>query len=511
MEVKGASFQSVRFVFNSYILNRRENLLIFFGAILFSIIELIVFKYYYVHPNFIHGDSFVYIGMAMNNPKIGTYPIGYPMFLRLFSVFSKSDLVLISFQYVLLQCSLLYACFSIFCLFKPRIITKILVVCFIVLNPINLFLSNLVSTDSIFLALSLIWFTQLVWIIVASNNRLIFFNSLLLVLLFMIRYNALFYPILSIVSIIISRSYYVRRILGLLLSFVLIFLFVRYTSNDFKRLTGIYQFSPFSGWQLANNAMYSYRYVDSSELKTLPKKFSTIDKMVRNYFDSTRDTKKFPAEMLKASTVYMWDPKSPLSLYAEIAFKNDTLAGPLKKWATAAPMMKEYGVELIKTYPDKYFEHYIIPNSIKYYTPPVEFLEYYNNFVDTVPEPAKIWFNYDSYKLHNRIKDFQVQMFSYYPIVVAIMNVVLVFISMSFFLLKLGSNFQGANKVVMLILVLWLINLAFSILASPIALRFQLFPIIVEFALTIMLCDYVVVEAFYTSSKNIERETLVHV
>ncbi len=70
-------------------------------------------------------------------------------------------------------------------------------------------------------------------------------------------------------------------------------IFVLYTGNKFKVLTNTWQYSPFSGWLLANNAMFAYRHVDSAHRKPVPEKFKVLDNMIRTYFDSTRDINKY--------------------------------------------------------------------------------------------------------------------------------------------------------------------------------------------------------------------------
>jgi len=485
-------------------IDERQNRGFIIIAFLGSLISFGIFKYFYPFANYINGDSYAYITMAYNNPKIGIYPIGYPMFLRLFSVFSKSDLALVLTQYIVLQLSLLYLVLTIYLFYKPANITRILLLAYLLFNPINLYLSNYISSDSLFLAMSIIWFVQLVHILHGSSNSLIFWNAIILVVLFMIRYNALFYPFVILFTFFLTREKMIRRVLALVISLVLIILFIRYTSNDYYRLSGYRQFSPFSGWQMANNALYSYRYVDKSRYKSLPKKFEKLDRMVRNYFDSTRDVNKYPSEALIASTVYMWSPNSPLNLYADTLMKGDTTAGPLKKWATAAPILNEYGIQLIKNYPKEFFNHYIIPNSIKYYAPPIEFLGMYNGGIDTVSEMAKIWFNYKNRNIFKRVENSNITTLEFYPIIVGTMNVLLILNIISFFYLELHKKYTYIVKLLVLIFALWMMNFSFSVFASPIALRFQMFPIIIYTTLVFLLMELLVKVSFKKSDQKEE-------
>lgn len=456
------------------------------------IIQLIAFKILYPFAGFINGDSYSYLLSAYHNYNIDTYPIGYSRFLRLFSVFSKWDTALVSFQYLLLICSLFYFIFSIFYFFKPTKWTRSILFCVTLFNPVFLYLANYVSSDALFLSISLIWFTQLLWILYRPTGMLIISNAVVLFIAFIVRYNALFYPILSIIALMLTNYRVVIKIAGVGLSILLIAAFIQFTSYQYYKISGIRQFSPFTGWQIANNALYGYRSVDSLHKKDVPIKFRKLDRMVRTYFDTShRELQRNPQELIDASTVYMWDPNSPLQIYKRGLSVKDTTS-ELQKWATAAPLLSEYGYFLIRSYPNEYLKHYLLPNILKYYAPPVEFLETYSTGIDTVHFIAQAWFGYESNKLTTRFKDFKVNIFKYSPILVGVFNVVFFFGVLSFLILR-GYRYNYNLRLGLLLAVsLWILNLAFSVFASPIALRFQLFPIIVSFTFSLLLVEFMV-------------------
>ncbi|MEV4886042.1 hypothetical protein MRBLMN1_004599 [Chitinophaga ginsengisegetis] len=356
-------------------------------------------------------------------------------------------------------------------------------------------MANYVSSDAFFLSLSLIWFTQLFWIIDQPTNKLILLNAIILFIAFTVRYNALFYPLIAIVALFQGRHKTLHKIGGIAISFILIGIFITYSSNKYKKLTGHRQFTPFTGWQTANNALYAYRYVDSSKRHSVPKRYQQLDQMVRTYFDTTRDTKKNPQESLMASTVYMWDERSPLCIYMENQFKKDSTAGPFKKWATVAPLLSDYGGFLIREYPKEFIKYYLAPNAIKYYAPPVEFLSQYSTGVDSVTYIAQVWFDYKSKKLKTHFKDYQVKSLDFLPILTGTMNFVLFFSLISFITLKGYKQYVKLNHGMLLVVTLWLVNFGFSVFASPIALRFQLFPILVSFSFSVFLMEYLIKSA----------------
>ena len=475
--------------------NRRNKWYLAFAAIVI-ILQFYIFKHFYPQAGFISGDSYVYLETAYWNFDINTYPTGYSKFLRIFSTFTTSDIALVAFQYLLIQVSALYFLFTFFYYYKPGKLVQIILLAFCVFNPFFLYLSNYILSDALFIPLSIIWFTLLIRLMHRPTIRLIIIQALVLFMAFTVRYNALFYPIVGAVALLLTRQRVWVKMASIAGSVALIGLFMVFTSGKYHELSGKREFSPFTGWQIANNAMYAYRYVDSRHVKPTPPQFQQLDKMVRTYFDTTRDLQKHPEEMLEASTVYMWAPNSPLQKYMNHQFKKDSTAGPLKRWATVAPLYAEYGNWLIRQYPLQFAEHYLWPNALKYYAPPVEFLDTYNMGIDSVTQIAQSWFHYKSRKVRILAKDFKVSTLDFYPILVGTLNVVFL-ISLLFFLMLKGLHgVPNISGMLLLVAGLWLVNFGFSVFASPIALRFQVFPVLMFLSVALLLLEYIWKAAF---------------
>lgn len=477
--------------FKDYLFQNRRNKIILFIALAAIVIQFAVLKYFYPYASYIHGDSFIYLEIAYKNSDIESYLVGYGRFLRLFSVFTSSDTVLVAFQYVLLQGSALFLLFTLFYFYGLSKMVQTVLLCFIVLNPLFLYMGNLVSSDGLFLALSLMWFTLLLWILHRPSTRIIVWATLVLFFAFTVRYNALIYPIITVVVILVSKLPLGKKIASIGAGLVLCGLFILYTGNKYKALTGIWQYSPFSGWLMTNNAMYAYRYVDSAHRKPVPQRFKALDNMIRTFYDSTRDVKKFPSEALQASTIYMWSPGMPLYAYRDKQFKKDTAASELKKWASMGPFYKAYGAHIIRQYPLQYFRYFLWPNFKKYYAPPVEFLEVYNSGYGEVTPRAQQWFGYKSTKVRTRTKDPRIGILDFYPITSGIINVVMLCGLICFAMLsgfRVGMLFR---KGMMLAGSIWILNAGFTIIASSAALRFQPFPIILTSVFTFCIIDYI--------------------
>jgi protoporphyrinogen oxidase len=479
-------------VFLSNRLNRT-----FLGIAITSwVIQFTFFKILYPYAGFLNGDSYVYLKSAYFNTDVNLYPIGYSKFLRLFSVFTGSDTALVAFQYLAIEVSALWLIFTLFLLFKPGKLTKWMMFSCVVFDPVFLYISNYVSSDSLFLALSLTWFTILLYLLYRPTWRLICWQVVVLFLAFTVRYNALYYPFITGLVLIQSRQPLKRKLIGILASVAVIFGFILFTASRYQQITGIWEFTPFTGWQLANNAMYAYRYVPDKNVQPTPAKFKNLDLMIRNYFDSNRDLRKHPSEMLIASTVYMWAPHSPLQKYMKQLFPKDSAANSLKRWASVAPLYGNYGSFLIRQYPLTYLQYYLLPNAIKYYSPPGEFLDAYNMGRDTVAEIAQNWFSYKTNKVKSVFKDKKITMLGFVPIMAGVVNVLFLFGFLSVWLLK-GLQKKSVNSHILLLsIILWIMNFSFSVFASPITLRYQLFAIVIFTSFAWILLDHIYKQAF---------------
>jgi hypothetical protein len=351
-------------------------------------------------------------------------------------------------------------------------------------------------SDPLFISLSLIWFTTLIWIINRPTVGLVLVQAVVLFVAFTVRYNALFYPFISALALLLSRQRIWIKISGITVSILLVALFIAFTTSRYKDLTGTAQFSPFSGWQLANNAMYGYRYVDSFHLRTPPPKLRELDHMVRTYFDTTRDLRRNPQERVEASTVYMWDHRSPLQHFMNLKFRDSSKAKMMKKWASVAPLYASYGNWLITTYPEAFAEHYLWPNTKNYYTPPVEFLDSYNMGADSVYPIAQSWFRYPGKYVKTLAKSFKVDILNYYPILIGVLNAVFVVAFIFYLMLRRQDKASIQYKILLLVLGLWMANFSFSVFASAIALRFQVFATWIVLALTLLLLEHIGRAAF---------------
>lgn len=443
-------------------------------------------------PNFLP-DSYSYLEAAYNNQFINVWPIGYSKFLRLFSCFTKSHVTLILFQYLLLYGSILYFIFStaylLTCgkwLFRIMIVTS-------VLNPLIFFISNFISSDAIFAALSIIWLTQLFWILHKPSGSLFVSHALALLLAFTFRYNAIYYPIISIITILFSQSSVRQRAAGVTSIILLIGGFMAATAREYKTVTGSTQFSAFGGWQLASNALYAYGHVAPDAPSTVPPKFKALQKVVFAHNDSLSHIKYRPDGEL--GIYYLWEEGAPLKRFMHVKYKKDSTTNSLARWTSMAPLYSDYGLYLIYHHPGAFIRHYLLPNMKNYYVPPIEFLGIFNLGTDKVDPIAKDWFSLKSNKISRYSGGILIKETQQFPVVLAVINLLYVLSLLAFVILG-GHKKMSRPSVIILwyFLIIWLCNFGFSVLASPIVMRYQVFPFVTTLVFLLILLHFIIGE-----------------
>ncbi|MCF6402109.1 hypothetical protein L3C95_04440 [Chitinophaga filiformis] len=463
-----------------------------YAAIIISLIQFYTFKYLYPYPNFLP-DSYNYLRSALRNMNANLWPVGYPKLISLVGFFTHYDTALIFVQYFIYIAAALYFFFTFLSIIQCSKWVKIGIFVFLFLNPAFIFISNYISSDIFFTSLSLIWISQLFRIIKTPRPALIIAHVFILLFAFAVRYNALFYPIISIVVILLSNMPKGRKAFGIVPIFLTLMTFAMYTSNENKRLFGTQQFSAFGGWQLASNALTAYEYVE--ERNPAPEKFAALHTMVNNYFDTLKLKKQRRAELegeeeddenRSLTAHYLWYEKGPLQKYSRVITPTGS-----KRMATVGPLFKDYGTYLIFQHPGAFFKYYILPNTKQYFFPRPEFLSKYNMGRSVVKTEAVKWFNYDSETVVTRIGRGDTSLFDYYPVLIVCITLLFLGGSILYFMKKwyLFTTDQF-RQALLIALLFWITNLFFSVFASPIVLRYQLFNMALAFTFALPLVDF---------------------
>src|SRR5580692_6869968 len=220
----------------------------------------ILFKCCYPYADFFT-DSYTYIQAAADQDAISYRPIGYSLFLRLVHGVSRSDTFLVTIQFLLVQssCWVLFATVCRRC--APGAGVQALISVFLVLNPLVYYISNFVSSDALFIALSLFWLTSLIRSMDAPGWRGLVIQWILLLGIFYLRYVALFYPVVAAICYCWLRRDWWFRLAAMAGSVAIVAAGVLVTRAVTQAETGAPTFSAFSGWQMANNALHIYPWL----------------------------------------------------------------------------------------------------------------------------------------------------------------------------------------------------------------------------------------------------------
>lgn len=450
------------------------------------VLQFILIKYLYPYPNFMQ-DSYNYLRSAATNIDANLWPVGYAKLIRFAGFFSHSDQLLVFLQFFIYHICGLYYFYTLLAIRPCSKWLQWTLFAFLFLNPAILYLSNYVTSDVYFIGISLVWMAQLFRLTYRPTFLLLCTHLLVLLLAFTVRYHALIYPVISMTVILFCQYSKFVKAWAIGMTIFLVGAFVVYTSRQTEANMGRRQFSVFSGWQMANNAVYAYAHMPASARRhdSIPSRFSTIQARVDRWIDSVPMSER-PDRPIMA--FFIWDPGSPLQPVPGAQHISDN-ASHLHKMAQVAPLLSDYGKFLIARYPVPYIQYYIWPNAWQYIVPPAENLAVYNDGVDTVLPVAKEWFRYDSAHVYKHAGN-ELYLFHFYPYLMGIILLIFV-IGWIRYLYQEGravanEHFRYALTIVTYY---WLVNFGFSVLASPVVLRYQLFNMIIGATFGGMLWD----------------------
>lgn len=438
------------------------------------ILQFVLFKWLYPYPDFI-SDSYSYIDTASQHLNVNLWPIGYARYMSFIHSFSHSATLLLASQFAVLEVSLLLFFYTFLYFYRPAANTSHILFFLIFFNPIFVWLSNAVLSDALFNGLSILWWTQFIWMLHRPKRYQLLTLALLTGIAFTLRYTAIYYPLIGALAFALSAHPLRWKILGAILPLSLMIPFVIFTRQETKKLTGTAEFSVFGGWQIANNALYMYDHIDV-DTNHLPPGSLTLDRMVRRYFKAVppqaRELDPFPG------TFFIKVPDAPLKAYSYRFYKSYNAVGQFQAWGAVSPMYNAYGKWLILHHPLAFARYYCWLNTKNYFIPHLEKFGIYNFGSDSVWDQAAIWFDYPSPHIRSiSAETLPAIVFYGYPAVFMLLN--LYFIAVFCWLLmrrqwnRLPPFFM---RCCCLLGIYLLVNFAFSILATPVVLRYQVMP-----------------------------------
>lgn len=453
----------------------------------------IAYKYCYPLPDF-SSDAQAYIYAAMMDYKAYYRPFGYSHFLQIVHGLSSSPYLVVAVQYALLALAGSFSFFSIDYLYtfrnkKVKFLSWLLVT----VNPCLLALANLMLSDAVFIAFSAMWFTLFLWIIKEKKWWCLVLQLLFLYISFQIRYNALYYPIITaVVFLFTPRMKLPYRLTGMAASFFLVFSAYTTIKKQNYRATGTEVFAGFSGWQMANNALLIYKKADVKSSDFDKPELQQFDKVVKYLIDSIdADAKIQIAKGMVPSTAFLWDKNSPLKRYAfYVAHTNKTSYH--SSWYALSEMYGEYGSEIIKQHPKLYFQNYLLPNFYQYFIPPAELMSTYDEGKTALTDNSRTWLNLKDPKLHANVTGVQDVLMYPYPVLHSLL-LLFGFIVPALYLWKRRKQERKFRASFVFPVILWYImlcaDMGFNILASPVTLRYVVLLFIIGYGLPFYYLD----------------------
>ncbi|MFT4061477.1 MAG: hypothetical protein QM642_03860 [Edaphocola sp.] len=306
---------------------------------------------------------------AKNEAKVFYRPYGYSAFLRWVHGFSQSDTALVTVQFLLTSFDSLFLYFTVDYLlgFGSKGIRILVLLLF---SPLVLVVCNVVSSDGLFASLTVLWFALLLWIILRRPWWAVVVQLVLLYCLFLIRYNAIYFPVVAALAFVFAYGASLPyRIVGVASSILVVMSGYISVKKETYEATGANVFSGFSGWQSANNALFMYKHIKVDSRIFDEPELRVLDTIVKTYIDSvSAETLQKIEEGKLASSIFMWDSKSPLKVYTAY-YCNKNRLSYYPAWRQVSELFSEYSKELILQYPMAYFRYFMWNNMVYFFVP----------------------------------------------------------------------------------------------------------------------------------------------
>ena len=462
------------------------------SAIGISVFLWILYKYYYPYPNLTF-DSYHYLMNMHLGTNAAGWPVGYSKFIKLIGAGSYSANLLTGIQYFTIQLGFLFLFISFRLFFSLGKWASLIIFLFLFINPINIFCSNHILSDPLYLGISAIWITQILWIIFRFKPFMIIIQAILLLILFDLRYNSLYFPLITLFAFSISRIKILWKVSGILISIILIESFIQYTSNEMEKISGVNQYAYSNGWKQASNGLYIYEHYYKKASPPLNRKFTELDSLVRDYFNKPHQNVSlyYPDQEITLGSYYMAVGGTPLYSYMQIksGFKDWSL--DFHRTAPYGPLYRTYGNYLILHHLTGYLNYVVYPNILSYLTPYPEIFtknpEAFSLWMDdTYGKVAREWYKLTTLKVPENYIRLRETLLSSYPSIYTVIHLIFI---LTFLLFTYLHGFHPMDRIhiygLLILTMMCLGNFIFTILSTTSVLRYQPTVIAIEFTLAI--------------------------
>lgn len=458
----------------------RENKTYSFAALILGTGYFFLLRYLYPVPSFF-ADSFTFVGAAITNQPITFRPILYSKILQIFKFITTSDVALIAAQFF---CNLLVNLFLFFTtswFFRFKKAYKILLFALLIVHPFYLFYSNYVSSDAFFNSFAVLWFTLILWILIKPKWYLVLAQLVLLGLLFELRYNAIYFPVIAAVAILLSNMKLKAKLVSITANVLVVAGLMLFTSYITGKVAGTKTFSPFGGWQMANNALHVLRHEKIDTATIDDKQVRELITYSQNFFDTTKEY--IPG---KATAWYMWYFKSPLKTYMQVYPKKSKAY--FRTWAALGPIYNKFGRTIILKKPGTYIQYFVLPNSVEYFLPELEIYQTYMENKDTIAPVAVKYFKYKTNEAPKHKPAVYAAVFTHWKYVFLVQNILFITLGLWYWIAKKYKHQpRKANQFLLCFALFFLANMFFIILLAPSVLRYHIFIMVLAFPVLLFL------------------------
>jgi hypothetical protein len=460
-------------------------------ALVATILQFMLFKWLYPYPDFVP-DSYTYIYAATAHLDISIQPIAYSKFLAIFHSLTHSDVVVIAFQYFLLEGAALFLFFSILIFHTLSRATRTILFIFLFLNPLFLYIGNYIDNISLFIALSILWFTQMLWLIRRPSWGKIFILAVLVFFCVAIKNNAYYYLTITAIGILLTPSKPLFKLAGILAPFLLILPFMMRNREEARKITNTAQPSLNRGWELANNSLYmrSHILIDSMALPTA--EIRQLDGMVREFYKHIwiENLNDYLAQ--SSGIFFIEDSRAPLKQFLNKHFYTTDRNQSIAAWGKASAVFKGYGCWLIRHYPLSFVHYFILPNIRNYFIPPLGSMESYNQGADETALVVQDWFDYTTPAIPAVSKTLQGNILLPFPYLFLLMQILYVG---GIILWSIEKRFKfsdpAISRSILLGALFWALNFFHSLFVGPIVLRDQLSSMILTGVYVLLLIELI--------------------
>lgn len=384
---------NIRFPFLKFLL-KKPVVYKLIAAVVVNILIYFIFRNLFPNGEYI-SDSHGYITAADQRLEVAFRPVGYSKFLNFLGFKGGAETTLTGFQFFLMSFSNIVLFFTLAYFYPVRHkVVKTLAYVLLCFNLMNFFMSNFILSDGVFTALTVLIFVLILWVHNTGKWIYLLFLVPLLYFTFTVRFNSLYYPFFICIALLLSyRMKPVIRVAGCL---VIILSFASFYIGQQKLNDKLYNsgvFSGFSGWQVANNALYIYPHIhpeaDWFESPDLKKLHQFVDSF---YYDMDSAALQPILQDKYEGAVFIWNPRSPLKRFLIYKLRT-TKTHYFKAWTQYSELYNEYGNILIQKNLGTFISHYIAYNTKNFIYPTPEAFTDWNFKTSAIPEATLKWFS----------------------------------------------------------------------------------------------------------------------